>query len=136
MWVQTGPLIIDQVLTTAYAQVYPSGLTITIPFAGVWEVSYQARSVVNSGAANTNYWASTILYKGQSPTDGSQALAGGGPANLILQATAGQTVLAAFDANDVVSLYARGIGSQGNNASILSNTDGRITIAAHWVSAV
>ncbi|MFC4051889.1 hypothetical protein ACFOY4_19555 [Actinomadura syzygii] len=137
MWVQTGPLDINQALTTSYAQVYPSGLTITIPFPGVWEVAYQARSVINSGAANTNYWASTVLYKGQSPIDGSQALAGGGgPANLILQATAGQTVLVAFDVNDVVSLYAKGIGSQGNNASILSNADGRTAIAAHWVSAV
>jgi hypothetical protein len=47
-----------------------------------------------------------------------------------------QTVLAAFDANDVVSLYAKAIGTQGNNASVLRNTDGRTTIAAHWVSAV
>ncbi|WP_242882940.1 hypothetical protein [Actinomadura litoris] len=137
MWVQIGPLDINQSLTTAYAQVHPSGLTITIPFPGVWELSYQARSVINSGAANTNYWASTVLYKGQTPIDGSQALAGGGgPANLILQSTAGQTILVDLEANDVVSLYAKGIGSQGNNASILSNADGRTTIAAHWVSAV
>ncbi|MEV0238194.1 hypothetical protein [Nonomuraea sp. NPDC050786] len=137
MWVQTGPIDINQVLTTTYEQVLPSGLTITIPFAGVWEISYHARSVVNLGAANTDQWASTVLYNGQSPIDGSQALAGaGGSASLVSQATVGQTVLVAFSGGEVVSLYAKRIGKASNNASILGYPDGRTTIAAHWVSAV
>lgn len=137
MWVQTIPLDINQALTATYTQIHPSGLTITIPFAGVWEISYHARSVINLGAANTAQWASTVLYKGQSPIDGTQALAGdAGAANLTSQATAGQTVLAAFNAGDVVSLYAKAIGDPANNASIISNIDGRTAIAAHWVSAV
>ena len=77
------------------------------------------------------------MYNGQNPIDGSQALAGaGGVANLISQATAGQTILAPFNAGDVVTLYAKAIGDPASNASILSNADGRTTIAAQWVSAV
>ncbi|MFI0424933.1 hypothetical protein [Spongiactinospora sp. 9N601] len=137
LWVQTGPLDLNQALTPTYTQIHPAGLTITIPFPGVWEISYHARSVINVGAANSHQWAGTVLYKGQSPIEGSQALAGGGgPANLVGQATAGQTIFAELDVNDVVSLYAKSIGTAGNNASILSNADGRTAIAARWVSAV
>lgn len=134
MWAQTGGSADFLHPLTATDTVISKVPPITIPFPGVWEISYHARSSV-SLSTDAQLWVSTALYNGQNLIPSSEAIAGiDGRSGQGSQATTGQTVMAAFKESDVITLHGRYIG-QGI-ASIISNSDGRTTIMAHWVSAV
>lgn len=123
-WVQTGPLAFNRPLTGAdrvYEQVSEvPELTIRNP--GFWEVSYHARTYVTAAGGVT-----TAVFKNGNLIPGSEALR----ASTEGQDTIGQTFMHTFVAGDVVSLHAYRFG--GGSFSILSNTDGRTAVMAHWV---
>ncbi|PWI15957.1 hypothetical protein DI272_18655 [Streptomyces sp. Act143] len=107
---------------------------LTIPRAGVWEVDYNARGVVQMpvGVAGAVY-SSAALYKNGVIIGGSEAmLAGTNGAGSVVQATGGLSFLHPFAAGDVVTLWAYRIGTSGN-ASVVSNADGRTRISCHWL---
>lgn len=133
---QTNPLAFSHPLTggdNADEQVTEVP-DLQIPFPGVWQVSYQARSSVSLPSTSASaMWVQTSLFKNGARIPGSEALAGIYGANVGSQATAGQTLLHKFDVGDTVTLHAYRIGQNGS-ASIISNGDGRTAVMAHWVS--
>ncbi|TYB54253.1 hypothetical protein, partial [Microbispora tritici] len=76
-WVQTGPLTFSHTLTGAnnvYEKVSEVP-ALTIPFPGVWEISYHARTATYP-TANTALWVTTALFKNGGLIPGSEALSG------------------------------------------------------------
>ncbi|GLW22857.1 hypothetical protein DI270_018925 [Microbispora triticiradicis] len=134
-WVQTGPLTFSHTLTGAnnvYEKVSEVP-ALTIPFPGVWEISYHARTATYP-TANTALWVTTALFKNGGLIPGSEALSGLLTSNVPgTQNTIGQTVTDTFAAGDAVTLHAFRIGQAGT-AAVYSNSDGRTTVTAHWVS--
>ena len=136
LWVQTDPVAFDRSLTgadRAYVQVSEVP-ALTIPFPGVWEVSYSARVYLNPGATTTWEYVNTALSKNGAVIPGSEALTGIYGSNVASFHTAGQTFMATFAAGDVVTLQAFRVGQTGS-AAIQSNADGRTGVMAHWVTA-
>ncbi|MCX4583906.1 hypothetical protein [Streptomyces sp. NBC_01481] len=106
---------------------------LEIPFPGVWEISYGARSYVEVPASREFEYVHTALFNNGALLPDSEALTGINGTNHASQTTTGQTFLAEFKAKDKVTLHAYRVGQSGN-AAILSNGDGRTQITAHWVS--
>lgn len=138
-WAQTGTLTFNRPMDGAdrvYEQVTEVP-PVTIPRAGIWEVGYNARTVVSMplNVAGGEY-VTTALFKNGALIVGSEVLSGiavgAGPAST-QQETQGLSFVHAFAAGDVVTLHAFRIGQTGT-ASIVSNTDGRTRIAAHWLA--
>lgn len=135
-WVQTDPVDFYHNLSgpdRAYEQVFEVP-AITIPFPGVWEVSYSARTNLGNPTSFTGLYVHTALFTNGALLQGSQAITGKSfnPGETA-QDTIGQTLLTSFRAGDVVRLYAYRIGQQGG-AGVFSNPDGRTGVMAHWVS--
>jgi hypothetical protein len=134
-WVQTDPLHFSHDLTgadRAYEQVSEVP-ALRIPFPGVWEVSYSARTYISAPTNASSPYVHTALFKNSALIAGSEALTG--MVNISSEAsqhTTGQTFLHTFAAGDVVTLHAFRLG-QGT-ASVISNSDGRTGVMAHWVS--
>lgn len=129
-WVQTGPLAFNHTLAgadRAFEQVSEVP-ALTIPFPGVWEVSYNARAYTQKGLCVT-----PALFNNGNLIPGSEALICVDSTNAGTQDTIGQTFTHTFAAGDVVTLHAYRLG-RGGSASILSNGDGRTRVTAHWVS--
>jgi hypothetical protein len=135
-WVQTDPVTFIHRLfgaDRAFEQIHEVP-AITIPFAGVWEVSYSARTSLAFPASSSALRVTTALFVNGTLLSGSEAVTGKYfEPNEASQDTIGQTVLATFNAGDVVRLHGYRIGQLGF-ADIRSNPDGRTGIAAHWVS--
>ncbi|MDG9710597.1 hypothetical protein [Streptomyces sp. DH10] len=130
-WVQTGPLSFRRALTTA-AERISEVPELTIPFPGVWELTYNVRTACTGGNQKA-LWVSTWLCKDGVPIEGSEALRGrNGPDNEVVQDTGGQTVLVALQAGENVTLHGRYSGE--GDAKVLSGGDGRTSVVAHWVS--
>ncbi|QDN64347.1 hypothetical protein [Streptomyces sp. S1D4-14] len=129
-WLQTSPVDFSHNITGAERadERISEVEELKIPFPGVWEISYHARSYT-AGTATVNSFAHTALFKNGNLILGTEAVTGG---NATLQTTAGQTVLEKFDVNDVITLHAYRIGT--NDVAVLSNGDGRTGVMAHWVS--
>ncbi|GCB51361.1 hypothetical protein [Streptomyces sp. NL15-2K] len=129
-WLQTSPVDFSHDLAGAdRADERISEVEeLKIPFPGVWEISYHARSYTG-GTAAASELVRTALFKNGQLIPGTEALTGG---HTVMQTTAGQTILEKFDLNDVITLHAYRIGS--NLASVISNGDGRTGVMAHWVS--
>lgn len=133
-WIQTDPLTFSHNLTGAdhaYEKVSEVP-ALRIPFPGVWEVSYHARTSIYV-PANKTMWVTTALFKNGGLIPGSEALTGTASSNGGSQDTIGQTFTHTFAAGDVVTLHAYRIG-QDPSAAIISNHDGRTAVTAHWVS--
>lgn len=134
-WVQTGPLTFSHNLTGAnnvYERVSEVP-ALTIPFPGVWEVSYHARTATYP-IANTALWVTTALFKNGGLIPGSEALSGINTSNVPgTQNTIGQAFTHTFAVGDAVTLHAFRIGQTGT-AAVYSNSDGRTAVTAHWVS--
>lgn len=134
-WVQTGPVTFYHSLTGAdrvYERISEVP-ALTIPYPGVWEISYHARSQVDVANASATGWVHTALFSNGKLIPGSEALTGiqgNGPEH---QTTVGQTLLHKFDAGDVVTLNAYRVG-QAKTITISSNFDGRTGITAHLIS--
>ncbi|MEU8787736.1 hypothetical protein [Streptomyces sp. NPDC048637] len=129
-WLQTSPVDCNHALTGAdHADEQITDIPeLTIPFPGMWEISYHARSFTG-GTAAAYLYVRTALFKNGQLIPGTEALTGGKWEG---QTTPGQTILEKFDVNDVITLHAYRIGT--GTASILSNGDGRTGVMAHWVS--
>lgn len=111
--------------------------TMTIPRAGVWEVSYQARGAAGMPAnVPGSEYVVAGLFKNGAFMPGSEAMVVGvvGQSNGV-QGTGGQGFLHSFAAGDTVRLHAYRIGQSGS-ASLMSNGDGRTRIWAHWLAPV
>lgn len=107
---------------------------LEIPFPGVWEISYGARTYVGLPSTTpASLYVHTALFNNGALLPDSEALTGIYGANQAAQDTIGQTFLAEFKAEDKVTLRAYRVGQSGN-AVIYSNSDGRTQITAHWVS--
>jgi hypothetical protein len=134
-WVQTGPLDFGSHPLTgadnAYEQISEVP-ALKIPYPGVWEISYHARSSTTVNATGSQ-WVHTALFKNGGLIPGSEALAGLYGTNAAIQSTAGQTFMEPFVAGDVVTLHAYRIGQAGS-AAVIGQTDGRTGVMAHWVS--
>lgn len=134
-WVQTDPLTFYHALAGAnnvYEKVSEVP-ALTIPFPGVWEVSYHARTATYP-TANTGLWVTTALFKNGGLIPGSEALSGLDTSNVPgTQNTIGQTVTHTFAVGDAVTLHAFRIGQTGT-AAVYSNAAGRTVVTAHWVS--
>ncbi|MGW2951502.1 hypothetical protein [Streptomyces eurythermus] len=106
--------------------------TLTIPRAGVWEVDYNARVAVGVAAGGGAMYVVVGIYKNGVLIVGSEAMAAGatGAGNGV-QSTGGLAFLHPFAAGDTVELWANRIGTGA--ASVVSNPDGRVRIAAHWI---
>jgi hypothetical protein len=137
-WVQTDPVAFSHDLTgadRAYEQVSEVG-ALTIPFPGVWEVSYTARTYIGLPTSTSSQYVHTALFNNGALIPGSEALTGIYGSGAAGQYTAGQTFMHTFAAGDVVTLYAYRIGQ--NSAHILSNGDGRTGVmrskglCSHW----
>ncbi|MEU6036111.1 hypothetical protein ABZ801_11950 [Actinomadura sp. NPDC047616] len=133
-WLQTDPLTFRHDLTGADRDYEPVSDVpeLTIPFPGVWEISYLARPAI-SVSTNAALWVTTALFKNNALIPGSEAITGLQASDEVIQNTTGQTFLHKFDAGDRVTLHAYRIGQTGT-ANILSNADGRTGVMAHWVS--
>lgn len=134
-WVATDPVAFTHNLTGAdYAYELISEVPeLEIPFPGVWEITYNARSYVDASTNRSALYVSTQLFKnGTTLIPESAALTGINTTNHAAQTTVGQTVLQKFDKGDKVRLYAARAGQSGT-AAILSYSDGRTGITAHWV---
>ncbi|MFJ9680965.1 hypothetical protein ACIRP2_23350 [Streptomyces sp. NPDC101194] len=134
-WLQTDPLTFNHPLNgadRAYEQISEVP-DLKIPFPGVWEISYNVRTAISLPANAASLHTHTALFNNGAVMPESEALTGIYGSNHAIQATAGQTFLHTFAAGDVVTLHASRIGQPGN-ISILSNSDGRTGIMAHWVS--
>ncbi|MEH0661055.1 hypothetical protein QA860_25645 [Streptomyces stelliscabiei] len=130
-WLQTSP--VDFARTISGADRVDVRINeveeLKIPFRGVWEISYQARSYTG-GNASVAQFVRTALFKNDTVLiPGTEALTGG---HAVMQTTAGQTVLEWFDVDDVITLKAYRIGA--STSQVLSNSDGRTGVMAHWVS--
>ncbi|QUW84440.1 hypothetical protein SMIR_39380 [Streptomyces mirabilis] len=127
-WLQTSPVDFNHDLTSAdrIDELISEVPELKIPFPGVWEISYHARSYTG-GTATSDQLVRTALFKNRSVLiPGIEALTGG---RAVMQTTAGQTILEKFDANDVITLYAFRFGQ--NPAAVISNGDGRTGVMAH-----
>ncbi|MCX4904487.1 hypothetical protein [Streptomyces sp. NBC_00878] len=129
-WLQTSPVDFSHDITGADRadELISEVEELKIPFPGVWEISYQARSYTGGTTAAVEF-VRTALFKNSQLIPGTEALTGG---HTVMQTTAGQTILEKFDVNDVITLHAYRIGA--NPAHVLSNSDGRTGVMAHWVS--
>ncbi|MFF6801140.1 hypothetical protein [Streptomyces sp. NPDC012616] len=142
-WAQTDPIDFLHSLTGASRawEVVTELPTLTIPRAGVWEVTYQVRGVAQlpaPGAANIDTGVVASLYKNGVFVPGTEALViYHNEASLDqgkqIQATACRQGLHQFAAGDTVRLGACRLGTSGV-AAVVSNGDGRISITAHWVA--
>ncbi|NMI55962.1 hypothetical protein FNV62_07175 [Streptomyces sp. RLB3-17] len=130
-WVQTGPLTFNHALTTT-AERISEVPELTIPFPGVWELTYHVRTSFTSGNQKA-LWIHTWLGKDGVRIEGSETTHGRqGPDSESVQDTVGQTVLVTFQTGENVTLHGRYSGE--GNASVLSNDGGRTSVVAHWVS--
>ncbi|SHI59558.1 hypothetical protein [Streptomyces sp. 3214.6] len=129
-WLQTSPVDFSHSLTGADRtdERISEIPELTIPFPGVWEISYHARSYTG-GTAAASLLVRTALFKNGQVIPGTEALTGGKWEG---QTTPGQTILEKFDVNDVITLHAYRIGT--GSAQVISNGDGRTGVMAHWVS--
>jgi hypothetical protein len=132
-WVQTNPVDFYHNLTGAdRADEQVSEVpALTIPFPGVWEVSYSTRTNIGLPANTSSLYVHTALFDNGALIPGSEALTGIYGSNQASQDTIGQTFMSTFRAGDVVTLHTYRIG-QGT-AAVLSNGDGRTDVMAHWV---
>ncbi len=132
-WVQTGSVDFSHSLTGAdHADELISEVPqLQIPFPGLWEIAYHARSYIGL-TSSASLYVRTALFKNGVLIPNTEALTGIQGANQAIQSTPGQTVLETFVAGDVVTLHAYRIGT--GTASIISNPDGRTGVMAHWVS--
>ncbi|MEV0702881.1 hypothetical protein AB0I53_33870 [Saccharopolyspora sp. NPDC050389] len=96
------------------------GLTIHHP--GFWEVPYHARTGLTAAGGVT-----TTVFKNGNLIDGSEAIR----ASAEGQGTIGQRFMHTFVRGDIVTLHVYRFG--GGGIYILSNTDGRTAVMAHWV---
>ncbi|MFB6566392.1 hypothetical protein [Streptomyces noursei] len=136
-WTQTGPLTFNHVLTTDSVYEKISEVpALTIPYAGVWEIAYNAHTNFALIASGGLLLIHTALYNNAGIMPGSEAVTGiQSAAGFGFQATAGQTFLYAFAAPDKVMLYGYRNGATATaGAAISSGDDGRTGIMAHWVS--
>ncbi|MEV0228723.1 hypothetical protein [Nonomuraea sp. NPDC050786] len=134
MWAQTSLLSFNHALTgqdRAYEQITDVP-PLTIPtVGGLWSVSYHVRPSI-SVPTTAQLWVTTALFKNGQLLAGTEALSGIENSDAVVQDTIGQTFLHTFAVGDVLTLHAYRIGQAGS-AAIISNGDGRTTIAAHWV---
>ncbi|MEU9122259.1 hypothetical protein AB0C96_20745 [Streptomyces sp. NPDC048506] len=134
-WTQTGPLTFNHILTadSVYEKISEVP-ALTIPYAGVWEIAYNAHTNFAITASGGLLLIHTALYNNAGIMPGSEAVTGiQTAAGFGFQATAGQTFLYTFAAPDTVMLYAYRNGATAT-AAISSGDDGRTGIMAHWVS--
>jgi hypothetical protein len=132
-WVQTDTVDFYRNLTgadRAYEQISEVP-ALTIPFPGVWEISYSARTNITVPANISGLYVHTALFNNGALIPSSEALTGIYGSNQANQDTIGQTFLSTFNAGDVVRLNTYRIG-QGT-AAVISNGDGRTRVMAHWV---
>ncbi|MEV5480490.1 MULTISPECIES: hypothetical protein [Streptomyces] len=136
-WVQTGPLAFSHSLTGAdgaWEQISEAP-TLTIPYAGVWEIAYHAHGSFSLPSNGAVVLIRTALYKNGVIIDGSEAVSGiQSAAGFGFQNTFGQTLLHTFAAQDQVALYAHRQGPAAAVAAVSSGGDGRTGVMAHWVS--
>ncbi|WP_145883406.1 MULTISPECIES: hypothetical protein [unclassified Streptomyces] len=136
-WVQTGPLSFGHTLSGAdgvFEQISEVP-TLTIPYAGVWEIAYNAHGSLSLPANGAVVLIRTALYNNGVIIAGSEAVSGIQSATGFgFQNTFGQTLLHTFAAQDQVALYAHRQGPAPAAASISSGSDGRTGVMAHWVS--
>ncbi|MFF5960829.1 hypothetical protein [Streptomyces luteogriseus] len=130
-WLQTSPVDFTHNIQVAErVDVRISQVEeLKIPFRGVWEISYQARSYTDGNAGVAQFVRTALFKNGTVLIPGTEALTGG---HTVMQTTAGQTILEWFDFDDVITLHAYRIGA--STAQVLSNSDGRTGVMAHWVS--
>ncbi|RSO07042.1 hypothetical protein DMH18_26800 [Streptomyces sp. WAC 06783] len=109
--------------------------TLTIPYAGVWQISYGAHKNFALPGAGT-ILLHTLLHKNGVAIPGTEAVTGyKTPSGAGFQATDGQTVLHTFAAQDRVTLHAYRSGGFTTAQVSITNGDGGSTgIAAHYVS--
>ncbi|MFE7561499.1 hypothetical protein [Kitasatospora sp. NPDC057500] len=109
---------------------------LTIPYAGVWQISYGVHENFALTAAGGTVLIHTVLYKNAAAIPGTEAVTGYKTLGAEgFQATTGQTVLHAFAAQDRVTLRAHRAGGTPSAGAVISSGDGGTTqIAAHWVS--
>lgn len=142
-WVQTSALTFLHTLTGAVRawETVPEVPLLTIPRAGVWEVSYQVRGVAllpAPGAANIDTGVVAGMYKNGALVPGTESMVIyhselAGDQGKQIQATASRQFMHPFAAGDTVGLGAFRLGTSGS-ASVVSNADGRTYISAHWVA--
>ncbi|MGW1053316.1 hypothetical protein [Streptomyces sp. NPDC002521] len=137
-WVQTGPLSFNHALTGAdgaYEQIAEvPGLTI--PYAGLWEVSYDTQlSFGLQASASAALFIHTALFNNGVVIPSSESLTGYQTnAGLGVQVPASKTFLHTFAVQDTVTLQAFRKGPSASGTSIYSSGDGRTGVMAHWVS--
>ena len=133
-WVQTGPLTFNRPLAASNTfQQISEVPALTIPYAGVWWVSYNAYTGMNVRAGGALGIRTALFNKGvQIP--GSEAVSNlATAADVGIQTTAAHTFLHTFAAQDVVTLQATAYGN-GEAAFIASDDNARTAVMAHWVS--
>jgi hypothetical protein len=140
-WAQTPVVTFSRSLTGADRvwEVVTESPAITIPRAGVWVVSYQARGVAALPAAGAAQGIGVVagLYKDGVLIGGSEVMAafqadGGSQPATQVQATGSRQFVHRFTAGQTVQLAAYRIGQTGQ-ASVVSNGDGRCYVTAHWI---
>lgn len=142
-WVQTGTLDFLHSLTGATRawEVVTEVPTLTIPRAGVWEVNYQVRGVAllpAPGVANIDTGVVAGMYKNGALVPGTEAMVIYQSELALdqgeqIQAMGSRQFMHTFAAGDTVRLGAFRLGTSGS-AAVVSNTDGRTSITAHWVA--
>ncbi|CCH29533.1 hypothetical protein ABZ816_15710 [Actinosynnema sp. NPDC047251] len=135
-WLQTGPLAFHHKLSgadRAYDKI-TAVPDLTIPFPGVWEVAYAVRTNIGTPSKGAALYVSAAVFVNGGIILGTEALTGAyfNPGEAV-QDTVGQTFLHTFKVGDVLTLHAFRIGQDGTT-DVLSNTDGRTRVTAHWVS--
>ncbi|MFF5968273.1 hypothetical protein ACFY64_32025 [Streptomyces collinus] len=114
---------------------------ITVPRAGIWVVSFQARGVAAlpaNMASNQGLGVIAGLYKDGALIPGSEAMAafvatGANAPIAQMQATGTRQFVHPFTAGQTVQLAAYRVGQVGV-ASVVSNGDGRSYVTAHWIA--
>jgi hypothetical protein len=142
-WAQTPPIDFLHSLTGASRawEVVTELPALTIPRAGVWEITYQVRGVAQlpaPGLANIDTGVVASLYRNGALVPGTEALViYHNEASLDqgkqIQASACRQGMHQFAAGDTVRLAACRLATSGI-ASVVSNSDGRTSITAHWVA--
>ncbi len=143
LWIQTGPLSFNFEVKGRDGQYQEVSdvPALTIPStAGVWEISYRARSRIQAPGRQSMSVTTALFANGAAgPIPGSEALnsspiaAGHEEHDVSFQTTVGQTFMHAFDGGEVLTLHAYCIGQNGRG-DIVSDDHGRTGIMAHWVS--
>ncbi|MFI7467428.1 hypothetical protein [Nonomuraea sp. NPDC049646] len=113
---------------------------ITVPRAGFWAVSFQARGVAQLPAnmsAAQGLGVTAGLYKDGALIPGSEVIAAFGATGanaplMQIQATGAREFVHSFTAGQTVQLAAYRIGAVGS-AVVVSNGDGRSYVTAHWI---